>query len=193
MMAVGPDGGKCYVAGTLQQELEPWAILSFIIYTIGFPAFVAFVLYKNRDKAIYAQVMLAAGKANNSDFEKQNITRFRMIYSRLYFQFKPEFFYWIFFILARKFCLSVAAIIFRDNTVFLLSLYILILFSAYTLNVNNKPYMSTSEYPDVVEKYKHVLSMNQRESVSVRRTFVPNVKNLGGRFEVIVEMLRCFC
>jgi hypothetical protein len=181
MVEVGADGGQCYKSGTMQQELEPWAIITFIVYTIGFPAFVGFILYTNRDKAIYAQVMLAAGKANNSDFEKQSITRFRMCYSRLYFQFKPEYFYWIFFILIRKFCLSVAAIIFRENTVFLLALYLLVLFFCYTLNVNYKPYMSTSEYPDIVEKYQHVLSMNQRENPNqARRSFAPNIRKLGG-------------
>ena len=181
MVEVGADGGQCYKAGTMQQELEPWAILTFIIYTIGFPAFVAFVLYTNKDKAIYAQVMLAAGKANNSDFEKQSITRFRMCYSRLYFQFKPEYFYWIFFILIRKFSLSVAAIIFRENTVFLLALYLLVLFFCYTLNVNYKPYMSTSEYPDVVEKYQDVLAMNQRDTRTQKKTFGSRVNHLGGK------------
>ena len=181
MVEIGADGGRCYKAGTLQQELEPWAIITFIVYTVGFPAFVAFVLYTHRDKAIYAQVMLAAGKANNSDYEKQSITRFRMLYNRLYYQFKPEYFYWIFFILIRKFCLSVSAVIFRENTVFLLALYLLILFCCYTLNVNYKPYMSTSEYPDIVEKYQHVLSMNQRETAGqTRRSFAPNIRKLGG-------------
>jgi hypothetical protein len=82
--------------------------------------------------------------------------------------------------LLRKFSLSVAAIIFRENTVFLLALYLLVLFFCYTLNVNYKPYMSTSEYPDVVEKYQHVLGMNQRDTNSQSKSFGNRINRLGG-------------
>ena len=179
MAEVGADGGKCYRPGTMQQELEPFAIIAFIVYTIGFPAFVAFVLHTNSDKCVYAQVMRAAGRADNPDFEKAQLTRFKTLYNRLFYQFKPEYYYWVFCILVRKFCLSVAAVVFRENTIFLLALYLLILFSSYTAQVNYKPYMSTSEYKEVAEKYEEVLSMHNRESKALQRSTKVHVNRLG--------------
>ena len=179
MAEVGADGGKCYRPGTMQQELEPWAIIAFIVYTIGFPAFVAFILHTNSDKCVYAQVMRAAGRADNPDFEKAQLTRFKTLYNRLFYQFKPDYYYWVFCILVRKFCLSVAAVVFRENTVFLLALYLLILFTSYTAQVNYKPYMSTSEYKEVAEQYEEILSMHNREDKALKRSAKVHVNRLG--------------
>ena len=81
-----------------------------------------------------AQVMRALGKQNDPT-EKQTVLRFRLMYNRLFYQFKPEYYYWCFCILSRKFALSVAAVLFRSNVVFLLALYLLILIGAYTIQV----------------------------------------------------------
>jgi len=170
MAEVGPDGGICYKSGSVQQQLEPWAIISFIVYTIGFPAYVAFILYTNSDKCIYAQVMKAAGKSEGTDFEKQTLSRFKTLYNRLFYQFKPERYYWVFCILVRKFCLSVSAVIFRENVVFLLALYMLILFISYTAQVMYQPYMSTSEYEEVSNQYAEVISMYTRDTKTSRAT-----------------------
>jgi hypothetical protein len=144
MTEVGANGGICYEPGSTQQELEPWAIIAFIVYTVGFPSHVAFVLYTSSDKCVYVQVMKAAGLSEGTEFEKQTLTRFKLQYKRLFYQFKPEFYYWVFCILVRKFFLSVSAVIFRENVVFLLALYMLILFVSYTAQVTYQPYMSTS-------------------------------------------------
>ena len=87
MVAVGTQGGLCYREGTVQQQLEPYAIIAFIVYTIGFPVFVAYILYSNKSKIVYAQVMKALGKSETQN-EKRSIVRFRMMYNRLYYQFK---------------------------------------------------------------------------------------------------------
>ena len=177
MAEVGPDGGVCYVPGSMQQQLEPWAIIAFIIYTIGFPAYVAFILYTHNESCIYVQVMKAAGKSEGTEYEKQTLKRFKTLYNRLFYQFKPEYYYWVFCILIRKFFLSVSAIIFRENVTFLLALYMLILFVSYSAQVINQPYMSTSEYDDVAEKYSDVISMYVRETKNIKSNKGPKTIN----------------
>ena len=164
MAAVGTDGGRCYKEGSMQQELEPWAILAFIVYSVGFPVFIGFMLYTNKQKAISDQLMKASGKTF-SDAEAFSVLKFRMIFRRMYYQFKPQYYYWILWILARKFALSVSAIIFRENVVFLLALYLLVLFTSYTLEVRYLPYMSTSEYEQVLEENEHLLTENLQEII----------------------------
>jgi hypothetical protein len=86
---------------------------------------------------------------------------FRQRYSRLYYQFKvrwrkcggeepmrvlthvclvfvvlqPDYYYWILIILARKFLIAFAELMFRKNPFFQLCFILLILFVAYTLQV----------------------------------------------------------
>lgn len=158
MAEIGADGGECYSQGTLQQQLEPWAILCFIFYVIGFPTFVGYVLFTNKQKIMTAQVMLAANSRQLYKNEKVSTFRFRMMFNRLYYQFKPDYFYWVFCILCRKFALTVSAVVFRENIVFLLALYVLILFAAYTAQVGYRPYMSMAEYPDVVVENAYLLN-----------------------------------
>lgn len=199
MAEVGADGGKCYKEGTLQQELEPWAVLAFIFYTIGFPAFIGYMLFTNRDKVMHAQVLRAAGKTDDVTLtEKQNVMRFRMMFNRMYYQFKPEYFFWVFCILVRKFSLSLSAVIFRENTVFLLALYLLILFCSYTAQVRHMPYMSTSEYEDVMEKYSYMLQEHQQIVIAAaqrRHTLKMKAARLGADgpiFQALAPQLSFF-
>ena len=157
MAEVGADGGLCYADGTLQQKLKPWAVLCFIVYVLGFPLLVGYILFANKDKIMTAQVMQAARSRRLYKNEKISTFRFRMMFSRLYYQFKPDYYYWVFCIITRKFALTVSAVVFRENIVFLLSLYVLILFAAYTMQVGYRPYMSLSEYPDVVVENAYLL------------------------------------
>ena len=69
-------------------------------------------------------------------------------------QFKPEWYFWILVILARKFCLSVIAVLFRTNTIFMLSVTMLVLFMAYVVQVRYGPYMSMSQYDAVAKANK---------------------------------------
>jgi hypothetical protein len=48
MVEVGTEDGKCYEDGSMQKKLEPWAYITFLTYTIGFPLFCGSLLYKNR-------------------------------------------------------------------------------------------------------------------------------------------------
>ena len=166
MVEVGANGGRCYKSGTLQQQLEPWAVLCLIFYVIGFPSYVGYILFTNREKVMYAQVIRASGSVEAEQNEKPAIKRFKAMYNSLYYQFKPEFYYWIFIILSRKFCLTISAVIFRENIIFLLALYLLILFAAYTLQVSYNPYMSTAEYPEVVVNYSYMLSEVSQDIIS---------------------------
>ena len=190
MAAVGTDGGRCYKEGSMQQELEPWAILAFIVYSVGFPFFIAFMLYTNRQKAMSDQLMKASGKTF-SEAEAFTILKFRMIFNRMYYQFKPQYYYWILWILMRKFCLSVSAIIFRENVVFLLALYLLVLFTSYTLDVRYLPYMSTSEYDQVLEDNAHLITENLQEVIiksSVRTREKYKAARLGQNDPLITQI-----
>ena len=70
--------------------------------------------------------------------------------SRRYYHFKPEKCYWIVFIILRKFWIAFAGLIFRGNPTFQLAIVLLVLFWAYMMQVQNRPYMSSAERGNVI-------------------------------------------
>jgi hypothetical protein len=105
---------------------------------------------------------------------------FRKKYHKLYYQFKPNQYYWILVVISRKFLIAVTALLFRKNTsfqvciwgrlfsqptlfsepawmvawlCFQLAVALLVLFIAYTLQVRYRPYLSPSEKGDVLRDH----------------------------------------
>merc|ERR1712065_114150 len=62
--------------------------------------------------------------------------------------------YWILVILARKFFIAMAALMFRDNPSFQLSFILLVLFTSFVLQVKHRPFMSSVEREAEIEKHK---------------------------------------
>merc|ERR1712065_21284 len=62
--------------------------------------------------------------------------------------------YWILVILARKFFIAMAALMFRDNPSFQLSFILLVLFTSFVLQVKHRPFMSSVEREAEIERHK---------------------------------------
>jgi hypothetical protein len=59
----------------------------------------------------------------------------RKRYSRVYYQFKPRYWYWMLVILSRKFCIATIKLMFVRNPFFQLCALMFVLFIAYTAQV----------------------------------------------------------
>jgi hypothetical protein len=165
MAAVGTDA-ECGVPGGTQQILVPWAVFALIVYTIGFPAFVSFIIFRNKDTILIDQVHRAERMLPHIlKDENIEVWHFRKSFYILYYQYQPEYFWWILVILARKACISIAALIFRKNTIFQLCMILLVMFVSYSMQVRFRPFMSQGSYEDVVQKYK---KLTRRESLRGR-------------------------
>ena len=156
----------------MQNDLIPTAALLFTLYSIGFPAFVAYILLTNK-RACQEDQILRAQKIGNTRASNPYHYEFRKRYARLYYHFKPNVWYWILCILGRKFCLVSVALLFRENPTFQLCMMLLVLFISYALHVRNLPYMSMSEVDEVLETHKdiiqdHKLTMQLERRVSLR-------------------------
>ena len=149
MTEVGTGDGICYQEGSMQQKLEPWAYVTFLLYTLGFPAFCGILLYFNRMTCFLDQVMKAARKTDE-ELKACGTYKFRKMWHRLYHYYKPQYFYWILIVLFRKFMIAVTSLVFRGNTLFMLSMTLLVIIVMYALQVKYSPYMSTAEYDGIV-------------------------------------------
>mmetsp|Transcript_22541 Transcript_22541/g.46821 ORF Transcript_22541/g.46821 Transcript_22541/m.46821 type:complete len:4475 (+) Transcript_22541:277-13701(+) len=151
MTEVGTGDGICYEPGSMQQRLEPWAYVTFALYTLGFPAFCGTLLYFNRMTCFLDQVMKAARKSDE-ELKACGTYKFRKMWHRLYHYYKPQYFYWILLVLFRKFMIAVTSLVFRSNTLFMLSMTLLVIIVSYAIQVKYSPYMSTAEYQEIVDK-----------------------------------------
>jgi len=142
---------ECYAEGSMQTRMYPLAIGFFFFYSVGYPVVLGLILIPggNASKAKEDQVLRARGLGDTRE-ENRNCYEFRKKYSKLYYKFKPDQHYWMLIIVARKFSISVSALLFRANATFQLCMILLVMFAGYALQVRHQPYMSMSERDWVV-------------------------------------------
>ena len=89
-----PDDGNSYIGAGLipcfeengiHMMLLPWAVVAFIVYCVGYPAFVGYTLSKNRRLVMEDQLLRAMDRGLNRQ-TNPNCWDFRKKFSRLYYQ-----------------------------------------------------------------------------------------------------------
>ena len=151
MTEVGTEDGLCYEEGTMQQALEPWAYLAFFLYTLGFPVFCGLLLW-HYQKTCFLDQVLKAGRRTDEELKAAGTYKFRKMWHRLYHYYKPQYFFWIELVLFRKFMIAITALLFRNNTLFMLSMTLLVIIVSYAIQVKYSPYMSTAEYEGIISE-----------------------------------------
>ena len=143
---------QCGVPGGTQVTLLPSAVAGLIVYSFGYPAFVLYVLYTNKEKAMLDQLLRAKGVGDDR-LTNPIAFELRQTYGRSYFQFKPDFCFWILAIILRKFFISITAVVFGKNGAFQMAACLLVMFLAYSAQMMFRPYMSAGEYEDVLRSH----------------------------------------
>jgi len=80
----------------------------------------------------------------------QEACKFRQRYQRLYYYFKPEMYWWIMTILARKALIAFCSLFFNTNASFQMAAVNMVLFLCYTAQVRLNPYMPPADYANVI-------------------------------------------
>jgi len=148
------DGGglcRCYESGGLQESLVAPAIVFLAVYTFGFPMYVAFIVFRHRE-SIREDQYLRANQLGDRRETNPRAYNVRKRYQLMYMHFKPKYSFWMLCILARKFGVAFASLMFRGNPSFQLAVILVVLFISFTLQVNLRPYMSPGEFPVVVKE-----------------------------------------
>jgi hypothetical protein len=141
----------CGLPGGIQHRLLPGAITTLFCYVIGYPLLVFFVLYTQREKIMEDQYIRAKGQGDDK-LSNPNALEIRKRFSRLYFQYKPEFYLWPLCIVIRKCFIAVCLVIFNRNSALQLAGVLVVLFLAYALQIRFLPYMPASEFDDVIRR-----------------------------------------
>jgi len=145
----------CWVEGEKQHDHFGFAFVFFLIYGVGYPLLICWILFgKNHYDKIRDDQLLRAIDTGASEKTNPNCYQFRIRYGELYYNYKPQFFFWKLCVLLRKFLIVVCALIFNDNATFQLTVVLMIMFWGYAMQQKYEPYMSTSERPEIVREFK---------------------------------------
>ena len=145
------DGGmcRCNDPNHIQVRLIFPAVLALFVYTLGYPVLVYLVLRANKHLVKEDQLLRTLNTGDTPGTNKYAY-HIRRRFHKLYYHFKPGKWYWIVIIIMRKAGIVVAGLMFRANPGFQLSLILLVLFSAYVVQVKHQPYMSTAQRKEVI-------------------------------------------
>ena len=102
---------------------------------------------------------------------------FRLKFSRLYFQFKPDRTYWVLLIIVRKFMIAFVSLMYRRTPSYQLATALLIMFVAFGLQVRFTPYMSKRDYADVLAAAQAAVV----DSVSRRAALMSGINSIISR------------
>jgi hypothetical protein len=153
---------ECYVPGTLQNRLAPYALLVLASYSGGFPLLLLCIFHYFKDKIIADQVLRAHDKG---DSVRTNRFYFlRMAFGKVYYMFRPKYYRWSITVILRKFALSVIFLMFNDDVTFQVASILGIVFVNFVLQVRYMPYMGVREKAVVIrqEAEERILSEIKR-------------------------------
>jgi hypothetical protein len=139
---------ECGKPGGVQLRLIPWAVLGIITIVLGYPAFVLTMLLRHRETAMEDQLLRAL---DMSSPQASWTALFRAMMGRSYYQFKPDYVWWLILVLTRKFFIAFSSLMFNRNPAFQMAFCLLVLFLAYAMQVRYRPYMPASEFDEVLE------------------------------------------
>ena len=152
------DGGglcRCGDPEHLPLQLLPYAVAAILIYTIGFPVLLFWILRCGGRKNLIKedQILRAAGVGDSLNTNGRAFY-IRVKFHKMYYYFKPGKTYWLLYILTRKAGIATCGLIFQTNPGFMLAGVLLILFICYMVQVKHQPYMSTSQRRLVLAEHK---------------------------------------
>jgi hypothetical protein len=146
------------------------AVVGIIVYTGLYPAFVGFWLWRHRELVMEDQLLRAKGTGHDRLTNPHALT-FRKRWGRLYYQFKPDNWYWILMVLGRKMSVVAVQVIFNRNASYQLASIVIVLMVAYALQATTCPYMGPGDAEDVLRthtaaSYTSALHARLREALA---------------------------
>ena len=143
----------CGVPGGTQRALVPGAIAAAVVYVLGYPALLAGLFWARRELIVEDQLLRAKG-VGNERLENPNAYATRRAFSRVYYMYKPDYYWWNLLVLGRKFGIAFVSLMFARNASFQLAACIVVLFTAYALQTHFNPFMPPSECESVLRDHE---------------------------------------
>jgi hypothetical protein len=120
--------------------LAPMGMVFGCLYGIGIPLIFSYIVHRNRKTIKFDQVLRVLGTGSSRD-ENPKYYEFRKRYYKLYYRFKPRYFYWGQVILLRKFLVVLCTVFLKSNPTLQATCALMILFVSYSMHIRSLPYL----------------------------------------------------
>jgi len=168
-----PPDGNLYLSVTFEKCTNPVsgsqaalfapALVGLCVYSFAYPFYVASNLYRKRELVMEDQLLRAKGTGNDP-LSNPNAFMVRRTFGRTYYQFKPQWYLWVQAILLRKLCIAATSVIFSVDPSFQMAACLLIMFLAFSAQVQVRPYLCSQDYDEVL-KFNSEMALNHPKSV----------------------------
>jgi hypothetical protein len=148
---------KCESASYL--TMRRWAYVAVFTYGFGVPVLYAAIIFRVAGRMKVDQALRIRGLSGSRDTNPYYDMQKR--FKRLYFKFKPEHYYWTLLIVLRKFVVVLVMAYIGNRPTFASSCIVLVLFTAYALQVRQQAAIVVHRVPVCVVR----TSLCQRVSV----------------------------
>ena len=143
----------CSMVGGVFSSLQWYAVAGFVVYVAGFPCGVAYWLWSRRELCMEDQLLRAKGAGDDRLTGPQTYET-RKAFGALYFQFKPDYFWWYVVVLVRKFALlAVILVAFNQSANYQMAASLVVVIVAYALHVRVAPYMGPGQFDAVLRDH----------------------------------------
>ena len=142
------------------------ALILGCFYGIGIPILFTIIVYRNRETIKHDQVLRVLGTGSRRS-ENPKYYEFRKRFYKLYYRFKPRYFYWGSFILGRKFLVVLCTVFLKQNPTLQATSALMILFLSYSVHIRSLPYLRNDllDCDDIDElNHKHRHHRNNHHS-----------------------------
>ena len=195
---------RCNDPDELQQRLVPFAVACLLIYSIGFPLYVAYVTWYYRIQIKLDQLLRAhdLGEDRSHSIDSVQFTKrkgrstsrrifdIRKKHHQLYYHFKPGKVYWLTVVLMKKFFVAIIALLFRGNIIFMLSMILLVLFASYVMTAKHRPYMSSVERENVKKEHRYKTEEAEKMvAKGIPRADIPHDSYLHYQLDLAIRIL----
>eukprot|EP00947_MAST-08B_sp_MAST-8B-sp1_P002249 g2249.t1 len=156
---------RCYEGDTFTL-LRPFATVAIIFYSVLLPAWFLYIVVKNKNVVEEDQILRMQGKGYTKETNPHY--SFRKKYNKLYYRFKPKYFYWTNLVFLRKFCLAAIAMLFTQNPTFQAASCIMVLFICYAMTTRARPYLRNDlhegDHDNMFDAAQHARGHAHREA-----------------------------
>ena len=141
---------QCGRPGGLQMRLRSPAATIIVLYCVGFPASIFFAFRRFKDTIARDQYLRAHGRGDHHETNPDYT--FRQAMSKLYYVYRPQYWWWFMHIISRKFMLVVNSILFRDNVTFQMAISLGFLFISFCLHITFWPFLGMKERAEIIRE-----------------------------------------
>jgi len=148
----------CFEAGGEHLAMFPFAVLALVVYNVVIPAVILRFLHSQRE-LVKEDQYLRAMDTGDTPSTNPNALRIRKRWMRLYYLFKPSYWWFIQVIFARKLGLAFAALAFRSAPSLQLAVALIVTFYSFVLTVRLRPYLCWGEAKSVLSEHERMAAL----------------------------------